>query len=66
MQGSTLPRELQATALYAVGAPLVLGLICVKQRRNPISLLRDIRPFFREFERRGPNTISGPGEGFTT
>jgi hypothetical protein len=27
-------------------------------------MIRDIRPFFREFERRGPNTISGPGEEF--
>ena len=62
--GSTLPRELQATALYAVGAPLILGLLCVKQRRNPIAMLRDIKPFFREFDRRGPNTISGPGEEF--
>ena len=24
----------------------------------------DIKPFFREFDRRGPNTISGPGEEF--
>ena len=62
--GSTVARELHAALLYAVGAPLVLGLLCVKQRRNPISMLRDIRPFFREFERRGPNTISGPGEEF--
>jgi hypothetical protein len=62
--GSTLSRELQATALYAVGAPLIVGLLCVKQRRNPIAMLRDIKPFFREFDRRGPNTISGPGEDF--
>ncbi len=62
--GSTVTRELQAALLYAVGAPVVLGLLCVKQRRNPISMLREIRPFFREFERRGPNTISGPGEEF--
>ena len=38
--GSTLPRELQATALYAVGAPLILALLCVKQRRNPIAMLK--------------------------
>ena len=59
-----MTRELQAALLYAVGAPVVLGLLCVKQRRNPISMLREIRPFFREFERRGPKTISGPGEEF--
>ena len=40
--GSTVPRELQAALLYAVGAPVVLGLLCVKQRRNPISMLREI------------------------
>ena len=59
--GSTVPRELEALLLYAVGAPLVLVLLSVKQRRNPISMIREIRPFFREFEARGPNTISGPG-----
>ena len=36
--GSTVPRELEALLLYAVGAPLVLVLLSVKQRRNPISL----------------------------
>jgi AhpD family alkylhydroperoxidase len=62
--GSTVPRELEALLLYAVGVPVVVGALCVKRRRNPVSMIRDIRPFFREFERRGPNTISGPGEEF--
>jgi hypothetical protein len=62
--GSSLPRELEALLLYAVGAPVVLGALCVMRRRNPIAMIRDIRPFFREFERRGPNTISGPGDEF--
>ena len=62
--GSTVPRELEALLLYAVGAPLVLLLLSVKQRRNPISLIREIRPFFSVFDSRGPTTISGPGERF--
>jgi AhpD family alkylhydroperoxidase len=62
--GSTVPRELEALALYAVGVPPILGFLCVKRRRDPVSMIRDVRPFFREFERRGPDTISGPGEQF--
>ena len=62
--GSTVPRELQALLLYAIGAPLIIILLSVKQRRNPISLLREIRPFYRVFDTRGPDTISGPGERF--
>jgi AhpD family alkylhydroperoxidase len=61
---STVPRELEALALYAVGAPVVVGFLCVKRRRNPVSMIRDIRPFFREFEHRGPDTISGTGDAF--
>jgi AhpD family alkylhydroperoxidase len=62
--GSTVPREIEALLLYLVGAPVIIGALCVMRRRNPVSMIRDIRPFFREFERRGPNTISGPGEQF--
>jgi AhpD family alkylhydroperoxidase len=62
--GSTVPRELEALLLYAVGAPVIVGALCVMRRRNPVAMVRDIRPFFREFERRGPNTISGPGDEF--
>ena len=62
--GSTVPRELEALLLYAVGAPLVLVVLSVKQRRNPISLIREIRPFFSVFDSRGPTTISGAGEKF--
>jgi hypothetical protein len=68
MRGSSASSEVQALLLYLVGAPLILVVLSIKQRRSLISLLRDIRPFFREFERRAPNTISGPGErvGSTT
>lgn len=62
--GSDLPRELEAALLYLIGAPVILLGLSVKQRRNPILLFREIRPFFREFESRGPNTISGAGESF--
>ena len=61
--GSTVPREPQAALLYAVGAPVVLGLLCVKQRRNPLSMLREIRPFFREFEDAVRTRSPGPGRG---
>jgi AhpD family alkylhydroperoxidase len=62
--GSTVTRELEALLLYAVGVPVIVGALCVMRRRNPVSMIRDIRPFFYEFERRGPNTISGPGEEY--
>lgn len=62
--GSKVPRELEALLLYLVGAPVVVGALCVMRRRNPVSMMREIRPFFREFEQRGPNTISGPGEEY--
>jgi AhpD family alkylhydroperoxidase len=62
--GSTVPRELEALLLYLVGAPVIVGALCVMRRRNPVAMVRDIKPFFREFERRGPNTISGPGEEY--
>jgi AhpD family alkylhydroperoxidase len=62
--GSTVPREVEALLLYLVGVPVIVGALCVMRRRNPVSMIQDIRPFFREFERRGPNTISGPGEEY--
>jgi AhpD family alkylhydroperoxidase len=62
--GSRVSREVEALALYAVGAPVIVGALCVMRRRNPVAMIRDIKPFFHEFERRGPNTISGPGEEY--
>ena len=53
--------ELEALVLYALVVPFLIVLFGIKQRRNPISILRGMKPFFREFEARGPNTISGPG-----
>ena len=49
------------SCVYAVIVPILLTWLSVKQRRNPISMFRGMRPFFREFEARGPHTISGPG-----
>jgi AhpD family alkylhydroperoxidase len=62
--GSTMPRELEAVALFAVGVPPVLAYLSVKRRRNPLTMIGEIRPFFREFDQRGPDTISGAGDGF--
>jgi AhpD family alkylhydroperoxidase len=62
--GSTMLRELEALLLYVVGAPVVLGFLSVKRRRNPITMIGEIRPFFHEFDRRGPDTISGKGDEF--
>ncbi len=62
--GSTRLSELAALVLYAVVAPILLIWLSVRQRRNPISMFRSMRPFFREFEARGPHTISGPGVHF--
>ena len=56
--------ELEALVLYALVVPFLIVLFGIKQRRNPISIIRGMKPFFREFEARGPNTISGPGENF--
>ena len=64
VQGSTVLSELVALVLYAIAVPFLIVLFGIKQRRNPISILRGMKPFFREFEARGPNTISGPGENF--
>ena len=41
VRGSSVPRELQALLLYLIGAPLVLVVVAVKQRRGLISLLRE-------------------------
>ena len=60
--GSGVPSELAALLAYGLITPVVLVVLSAKQRRNPISLIRSVAPFFREFEARGPNTISGPGE----
>ncbi len=45
-------RELTAVLIYVLTTPFVLVILSVKQRRNPISLIAGIRPFFREFEAR--------------
>ena len=57
VHGDPLPdsgvlRELIAVLIYALITPFILVILSVKQRRNPISLIADIRPFFREFEAR--------------
>ena len=64
VRGSTVLSELVALVLYAIAVPFLVVLFSIKQRRNPISILRAMKPFFREFEARGPHTISGPGEDF--
>ena len=62
--GSTRLSEVIALLLYVAIVPILLIWLSIKQRRNPISMFRGIRPFFREFEARGPDTISGPGVHF--
>ncbi len=62
--GSTVLSELVALVLYAIAVPALVALFSIKQRRNPISILRDMKPFLREFEVRDPHTISGPGQNF--
>ena len=64
VRGSTVPSELEALVLYAIAVPALIVLFSIKQRRNPVSILRDMKPFFREFEARGPHTISGPGQNY--
>ena len=59
--GSPAWTEVIAVVLYAVIVPPLLIALSVKQRRNPISMFRALRPFLREYEARGPHTISGPG-----
>ena len=67
VRGSTVLSELVALVLYAVAVPVLIVLFSIKQRRNPISILRAMKPFFREFEARGPHTISisGPGQNYS-
>ncbi len=62
--GSTVPSELVALVVYAIAVPVLIVMFSLRQGRNPISILRGMRPFFRKFEARGPNTISGPGVSF--
>jgi alkylhydroperoxidase family enzyme len=62
--GSTLLSELVALVLYAIAVPILIVMFSILQRRNPFSLIRAMKPFFREFETRGPHTISGPGVNF--
>ena len=62
--GSGVLGELEALVLYALVVPALIVLFAVRQRRNPISIIRGMKPFFREFETRGPDTISGAGELF--
>ena len=50
--GSGVLRELAALLIYAAVTPVILVVLSVKQRRSPISLIRSVAPFFREFEAR--------------
>ena len=49
---SGLMRELTAVVIYAVATPFIIAILSVKQRRNPLSLLAGIAPFFRRFDER--------------
>ena len=58
LKGRPVPRsgvrsELVALLLYVLFVPILLVMLSVKQRRNPISLIRGMGPFFRGFEARG-------------
>ena len=66
MRGTPVPesgvlREVVALLTYGLFTPVILAVLSIKQRRNPISLITRVKPFFREFESRGPHTISGVG-----
>ncbi|MFZ0323622.1 MAG: carboxymuconolactone decarboxylase family protein [Actinomycetes bacterium] len=61
LPGSTLTTELVASLLYAIVAPVLFTWLSIRQGYRPIRMFRGMRPFFREFETRGPHTISGPG-----
>ena len=61
VSGSTLTTEIVALLLYAIVAPVLFSWLSIRQGYRPIRMFRGMRPFFREFERRGPQTISGPG-----
>ncbi len=57
LHGEPLPesgplRELMAVLIYALVTPFIVAILSVKQRRNPISLLAGIAPFFRRFDER--------------
>ena len=54
MPGSGVLLELLAVLIYAAVTPVVLVVLSVKQRRSPISLIRSVGPFFREFDARSP------------
>lgn len=61
---STRSAEFVAILLYAVIVPMLFLWLSLRQRRNPLSMVRAMAPFLRKFEERGPGTISGPGVGY--
>ncbi len=59
--GSSVLGEATALLKYAIVGPLIIAVICVKQRRDPISVIADLPPFFREFEAKGRLTTGDAG-----
>ena len=59
--GARCTTEIVALLLYAIVAPVLFTWLSIRQGYRPIRMFRGMRPFFREFETRGPNTISGTG-----
>ncbi len=61
VEGSAL-REVEAIVVYAFFVPYVMVILSARQKRDPVSLMRGMRPFFREFEQR-VSRPSGPTTG---
>ena len=64
--GSGVGREVLAIVVYGLFVPVVLVVLGVKQKRRPMTLIRGIVPFFREFESRVvPTRSQGPDRAST-
>ena len=61
VEGSAL-REVEAIVVYAFFVPYVMVILSARQKRDPVSLIQGMRPFFREFEQR-VSRPSGPTAG---
>jgi alkylhydroperoxidase family enzyme len=61
VEGSAL-RDVEAIVVYAFFVPYIMVILSARQKRDPVSLMRGMRPFFREFEQR-VSRPSGPTTG---
>ncbi len=53
----------RSLVVYAFFVPYVIVILSARQKRDPVSLMRGMRPFFREFEQRVSRPSGAPTTG---